>query len=235
IDVMENIGDPNVVYQVQHKWNLDGQPHQKAIECAPFRQSFAGQWHVYAVEVVGGRTTWYIDGVQTCGPSNAAPASASHLLLNLAIGGSWPGGPDGSGAFPQHFECGYVRVYERRSGAPAADTTAPSVTLASPSAGSTLSGTVTLAASATDNVGVSSVWFTVDGNPVGNEDTSAPYQISWNTTTVANGTHTIRAVARDAAGNTATSAPVTVTVNNSTGGSGGSGSGGSGSGSRWRD
>src|SRR5690606_13351184 len=95
IDVMENIGDPNVVYQVQHKWNLDGQPHQKAIECAPFRQSFAGQWHVYAVEVVGGRTTWYIDGVQTCGPSNAAPASASHLLLNLSIGGSWPGSPDG--------------------------------------------------------------------------------------------------------------------------------------------
>src|SRR5262249_61826818 len=48
---------------------------------------------------------------------------------------------------------------------------------------------------------------------LGAEDTTAPYSVSWNTTSVANGTYTLAAVARDAAGNTATSA-VSVTVNN---------------------
>lgn len=99
---------------------------------------------------------------------------------------------------------------------PPADTTAPSVSVTSPSAGAVVSGTTTLQASATDNVGVTGVWFTVDGTTVGTEDQSAPFQVSWNSRTVSNGAHTIRAVARDAAGNTATSAPVTITVSNST-------------------
>ena len=51
------------------------------------------------------------------------------------------------------------------------------------------------------------------GRPtLGAEDTTSPYSVSWNTTTVANGTHTLTAVARDAAGNTTTSTTVNVTV-----------------------
>ena len=49
---------------------------------------------------------------------------------------------------------------------------------------------------------------------LGAEDTASPYGVSWNTTTATNGTHTLTAVARDAAGNTTTSAAVSVTVNN---------------------
>ena len=67
-----------------------------------------------------------------------------------------------------------------------------------------VSGTVTVTASATDNVGwpgCSSWWTTL---PLGAEDTTSPYSVSWNTTTVANGAHTLTALARDAAGNTAT-------------------------------
>ena len=71
-----------------------------------------------------------------------------------------------------------------------------------------------LTADAADNVGVVGVQFKVDGTNVGAEDTTAPYSVSWNSTTVANGTHTVTAVARDAAGNTTTSTPVTVTVTN---------------------
>ena len=78
----------------------------------------------------------------------------------------------------------------------------------------TVSGTVTITANATDNVGVAGVQFLVDNNPLAAEDTTSPYSLSWNTTTVANGTHTLTARARDADGNTATSAPVTVTVAN---------------------
>jgi hypothetical protein len=58
------------------------------------------------------------------------------------------------------------------------------------------------------------VQFLVDGAPVGTESTTAPYNIFWPTTTVANGVHVVTAVARDAAGNRTTSAPVTVTVSN---------------------
>jgi len=54
------------------------------------------------------------------------------------------------------------------------------------------------------------VQFKVDGANLGAEDTTAPYSISWNTMTVPDGTHTLTAVARDAARNITTSAPVTI-------------------------
>jgi hypothetical protein len=94
-----------------------------------------------------------------------------------------------------------------------ADTTAPAVSFNSPAGGSTLSGNVTLTASATDNVGVASVQFKVDGTNIGQPVTAAPYTISWDSRTVANGSHMLYAIARDAAANTASSA-VSVTVDN---------------------
>ncbi|MEO8483552.1 MAG: Ig-like domain-containing protein [Acidobacteriota bacterium] len=94
------------------------------------------------------------------------------------------------------------------------DTAAPSVSVSTPSAGSTVTGSSTLLATASDNVGVAGVWFTIDGASVGAEDTATPYQASWASTSVANGAHVVRAFARDAAGNTGSSAAVTVTVAN---------------------
>jgi hypothetical protein len=92
------------------------------------------------------------------------------------------------------------------------DTTAPSVTVTAPGASATVNGTVTLTASASDNVGVASVRFLVDGLVVGGEATAAPYTTQWNSGAVSDGAHSIRAEARDAAGNVATSPSVTVTV-----------------------
>lgn len=100
--------------------------------------------------------------------------------------------------------------------APAADTTAPTVTLTAPAANATVSGTVNLTATASDNVGVAGVQFYLDGNVLNAEDTTSPYATSWNTTQTTNGTHTLRAIARDAAGNTRTTTQITVTVNNVT-------------------
>ena len=97
---------------------------------------------------------------------------------------------------------------------PVSDTTLPLVSLTAPGAGSTVSQTVTVSAAASDNVGVSSVQFQLDGQSLGVPDTTSPYSMSWATTGVANGTHTLAATARDAAGNVGTSAPVTVTVSN---------------------
>jgi hypothetical protein len=97
------------------------------------------------------------------------------------------------------------------------DTENPTVAVSSPAAGSTVTGTVTIAAHASDNVGVARVEFIVNGTVAGT-DTSSPFEFAWDTTSVANGSHLIEARAFDAAGNSATSAGVAVTVNNSAGG-----------------
>jgi thermitase len=95
---------------------------------------------------------------------------------------------------------------------PVPDTTPPTVGIISPAAGATVSGTITVQVSASDNAGVSSVILYADGGSLG-ADNTAPYSFSWNTAAAANGAHTLTATARDAAGNMA-SAQVTVTVNN---------------------
>jgi hypothetical protein len=95
------------------------------------------------------------------------------------------------------------------------DRTLPSVAVTAPAGGSTVSGgSVTVTASASDNVGVAGVQFLVDGAAVGTEDTVAPYSMAWSSTTATNGVHLISATARDAAGNTSTAPPVSVTVSN---------------------
>jgi len=96
------------------------------------------------------------------------------------------------------------------------DTTPPSVSITAPAGGATVSGAVSVTASASDNVGVAGVQFKLDGTNMGAEVTLSPYSASWNTLTTTNGSHTLTAVARDAAGNTATAAAVTVTVFNDT-------------------
>ena len=96
-----------------------------------------------------------------------------------------------------------------------ADTDPPTVSVTAPAANATVSGTTTVTANATDNVGVTGVQFLLDGANLGAEDTTSPYSVSWDSTTATNATHTITARARDAATNQTTSATVTVTVNNS--------------------
>jgi hypothetical protein len=95
------------------------------------------------------------------------------------------------------------------------DTTPPTVGVAAPASGASVFGVVSISASASDNVGVAGVQFLLDGAAIGAEDTAAPFSLSWNTGSVVNGPHAITAVARDPAGNTTTSAPVSVTVSNS--------------------
>jgi chitodextrinase len=107
---------------------------------------------------------------------------------------------------------------------PPTDTTPPTVSITAPTAGATVSGSsVTLTASASDpsvsgqaTSGVAGVQFLLDGANLGTEDTTAPYSITWNTTSATNGSHSLTARARDAAGNQTTSSAVSVAVNNLT-------------------
>ncbi len=90
---------------------------------------------------------------------------------------------------------------------------APTVTLTAPQGGATLAGTVTAAASATDDVGVTKVEFYAGTTLVGTA-TAAPYTVAWDTTTVPDGQYALTAKAWDDAGNKTTSAASTVTVSN---------------------
>ena len=93
------------------------------------------------------------------------------------------------------------------------DTGAPTVAVTSPGTG-TLAGSVSVAAAASDDIGVVGVQFTLNGVPLGAEDTTAPYELTWDSASAANGAHVLAAVARDAAGHTTTAAGVSVIVTN---------------------
>ncbi len=99
------------------------------------------------------------------------------------------------------------------SSADVSDTTAPAAAITQPADGDTVAGTAVIVADASDDVGVERVEFRVDGL-LAATDTTAPYEFAWNTSTAADGSHTLEARAFDAAGNAGSSAPVVVTVAN---------------------
>ncbi len=98
------------------------------------------------------------------------------------------------------------------------DTTPPVVTITAPANNATVSSTITLTATATDpDSPVSFVQFRVDGANTGSQLTTSPYSLVLDTTTLANGTHTLIAVAQDPSANQGASLAVSITVSNSTG------------------
>jgi hypothetical protein len=93
------------------------------------------------------------------------------------------------------------------------DTTPPTVAITSPGPGATVSGAITVTASATDAGGVTVVQVLVDGRELA-RDFASPYQAAWDTRTVGNGEHTLQARAQDTAGNIGDSPVVRVNVAN---------------------
>ncbi len=94
------------------------------------------------------------------------------------------------------------------------DNTAPTVSIGSPASGASVSGSVSVAVNAADNVAVTRVELWVDGALLA-IDTTASGSFAWDSTTKPNGTHSLLAKAYDAAGNVASSTSISVTVNNS--------------------
>jgi N,N-dimethylformamidase beta subunit-like protein/concanavalin A-like lectin/glucanase superfamily protein/galactose oxidase-like protein/Big-like domain-containing protein/Kelch motif protein len=181
----------------------------------------ANTWTYIAATYDGTTLRSFVNGVQTgstiIGGNIVASAGA------LRIGGNTIWGEYFQGSIDE------VRIYARVlapseiqadmstpvGGSPLPDTTPPTVSISSPAPGASLQGSLSVSANAADNVGVTGVQFMVDGAPIGAEDTAAPYAVTWDTRTVADGNHTLTARARDAAGNATTSSGVTVTVTNS--------------------
>jgi thermitase len=98
---------------------------------------------------------------------------------------------------------------------PPADTTAPTTSITSPTAGTTVAGAVGVDVTATDEVGVTKVELLIN-NKVYSSTTVSPYKFSWDTTGLTNGTYSLTSKAYDSAGNVGTSTAVSVNVNNTT-------------------
>jgi beta-glucanase (GH16 family) len=123
IDVMENIGDPVRIYGTLHGPGYSGSHGIKGQADLPRGGTVNRDFHVYAVEWSPGKISFSVDGaVYATHTKQDLPEGTAwvydhpfFLLLNLAVGGFWPGNPDASTPFPQQMLVDYVRVYQREA------------------------------------------------------------------------------------------------------------------------
>jgi beta-glucanase (GH16 family) len=124
IDIMENIGrEPSLAHGTIHGPGYSGANGIGAPYTLPGGRRFADDYHTFAVEWETGEIRWYVDGAlyetrKTTDLPTGAKGVYDHpffVILNLAIGGSWPGDPDATTSMPQTMSVDYVRIYERRS------------------------------------------------------------------------------------------------------------------------
>ncbi|HLM56452.1 MAG TPA: glycoside hydrolase family 16 protein [Pyrinomonadaceae bacterium] len=122
IDIMENIGrEPAVVHGTLHGPGYSGAAGVGAPYSLTTGQRFADDFHTFAVEWEPGAIRWYVDNqlYQTRTSADLPAGSAwvfDHpffMILNVAVGGNWPGSPDATTTFPQTMLVDYVRVYRR--------------------------------------------------------------------------------------------------------------------------
>jgi beta-glucanase (GH16 family) len=127
IDMVEYLGHlTNTVYGTLHFGGSWPNNKSKGSSCTLNSGDFHSGFHDFAVEWEEGAMRFYVDGqlYQTLGEDDwytdghpfPAPFDKDfHLLINLAVGGNWPGSPDASTEFPQELVIDYVRVYERNT------------------------------------------------------------------------------------------------------------------------
>jgi beta-glucanase (GH16 family) len=118
---MENIGrESSVVHGSIHAPQGSGHGSATAVYALPVDQRFADDFHIFAVEWDTNEVRWYVDGTlyETRTPADL-PAGARwvfdkpfFIVVNVAVGGSWPGTPDATTVFPQRMAIDYVRVYK---------------------------------------------------------------------------------------------------------------------------
>ncbi len=122
IDIMENIGkEPSTIHGSLHGPGYSGGNPLGAAYALPSGENFADAFHVFAIEWETNVIRFYVDDnlYETRTPADV-PANGHwvydhpfFLLLNVAVGGQWPGSPDDTTTFPQTMTVDYVRVYGR--------------------------------------------------------------------------------------------------------------------------
>lgn len=121
IDIMENLGrEPSIVHGTMHGPGYSGSAGPTASYTLPGSAKFSDDFHVFAIEWETNAIRWYVDDTLY---STKTPADIGgntwvfdhgfFFILNLAVGGDWPGDPDATTVFPQHLVIDYVRVCEK--------------------------------------------------------------------------------------------------------------------------
>jgi beta-glucanase (GH16 family) len=123
IDIMEYLGhETNIIHGTLHYGDLP--PNNKYVGKADTlaNGNFCDDFHIFSLTWEENKIEWFVDGELyhslTSWNTMAAPYPAPfdqkfHIILNLAVGGYWPGMPDESTVFPQEYIIDYVRVYQK--------------------------------------------------------------------------------------------------------------------------
>jgi beta-glucanase (GH16 family) len=124
IDIMENIGkEPSIVHGTLHGPGYSAGSGVSTAYTLPSGRKFSDDFHTFTVEWEPNVIRFYVDGIlyKTRTPADL-PAGTSwvfdhpfFIILNVAVGGGWPGNPDATTVFPQRMLVDYVRVYQRSS------------------------------------------------------------------------------------------------------------------------
>ncbi|MCB1088478.1 MAG: glycoside hydrolase family 16 protein [Verrucomicrobiae bacterium] len=116
IDILEILGhEPHKVYMTNHWPHPDNPTGASKSNGGEWKGvDFSADFHTFAVEWDPGEIRWYVDGVERHRSADQVPDVPMFLLINLAVGGQWPGNPDESTPFPAWFEVDWVRVWKRK-------------------------------------------------------------------------------------------------------------------------
>ncbi|HUS09842.1 MAG TPA: glycoside hydrolase family 16 protein [Pyrinomonadaceae bacterium] len=124
IDIMENIGkEPSIVHGTFHGPGYSGGSGISAAYTLPSGQKFSDDFHTFAIEWEPNVMRFYVDEhlYKTRTPADLPPGTSwvfDHpffIILNVAVGGAWPGNPEATTVFPQQMLVDYVRVYQHAS------------------------------------------------------------------------------------------------------------------------
>ena len=112
IDIMEMLGDnPKTVYFANH-WGADPKHHYSYGSDPINGPNFSKRFHTFMIEWKPGIIHWFIDNKLKFASSKGVSDKTMYILLNTAVGGSWPGNPDQTTLFPQKHRIDYIRVYQ---------------------------------------------------------------------------------------------------------------------------
>lgn len=106
IDALETIGQSDVGYFTYH---MPSGAQQSTPVTIP---GLAGGYHTFGVDWEPGSVTWYVDGRQVSQATQSVTNVPMYLIMDLAVGGNWPGYPNASTVFPATFSIDYVRVWQ---------------------------------------------------------------------------------------------------------------------------
>ncbi|MBE6090549.1 MAG: glycosyl hydrolase family protein [Clostridium beijerinckii] len=209
IDIMEHINNESAIHGTIHWDSTGNNTHAQYGAASP--NIDVTQYHVYSIEWDASSIKWFVDGTQYLEANIANNINGTEefhkpffILFNLAVGGNWPGNPDGSTPFPAKMYVDYVRVYQHGDNNPTPAPTAPAFPSGLSAAASNQSS---INVSWNASSGATGYDLKVDNNVISN--VTSPYV---NSGLTENSTHTYAVRAKNANGTSSWSNSISATT-----------------------